>query len=114
MPGGSVGIPLTAAAVADLCRDGAATGGRVRLWEPSPEEEPVDFLAVVAGEFAVTPVVLTARRGLASVLVKAGLGAARERGLQVTPRCPVFRAYMQRHPETHDLLSAEGRTLVGI
>ena len=66
-PGGSVGIPLTAAAVAELCRDGAATGGRVRLWEPSPEEEPVDFLAAVAGEFAITPVVLTARRGLASV-----------------------------------------------
>lgn len=53
-------------------------------------------------------------RGLATVLVKAGLGAARERGLQVTPRCPVFRAYMQRHPETHDLLSTEGRSLVGI
>ncbi len=65
-PGGAVGIPLPAAAVAELCRTGAA-GGRVRLWEPAPDDEPVDFLAAAAGEFAVTPVVLTARRALGSV-----------------------------------------------
>ncbi|AEW96661.1 MULTISPECIES: enhanced serine sensitivity protein SseB [Streptomycetaceae] len=65
-PGGAVTLPLPAAAVAELCRTGAA-GGRVRLWEPAPDAEPVDFLAAAAGEFAVTPVVLTARRALASV-----------------------------------------------
>ncbi|WP_431950577.1 enhanced serine sensitivity protein SseB [Actinacidiphila sp. bgisy167] len=70
-PGGAVGIPLPPAAVMELCRTdrepGTPTGARVRLWEPSPDEEPVDFLAAAAGEFAVTPVVLSARRALASV-----------------------------------------------
>jgi hypothetical protein len=64
---------VPAAAVADLCRPergeyGAPqAGARVRLWEPAPDEEPVDFLAAAAAEFAVTPVVLTGRRALASV-----------------------------------------------
>jgi hypothetical protein len=66
-PGGAVGIALPAPAVADLARGGAQGGARVRLWEPEPDDEPVDFLAAAAGEFAVTPVVLSARRGLASV-----------------------------------------------
>lgn len=52
-------------------------------------------------------------RGVATELVKAGLASARERGLQVTPRCPVFRAFMKRHAETRDLLSAEGHELIG-
>ncbi|MFI2299242.1 enhanced serine sensitivity protein SseB [Actinacidiphila glaucinigra] len=70
-PGGAVGLPLPPAAVMELCRTdrepGTPSGARVRLWEPSPHEEPVDFLAAAAGEFAVTPVVLSARRALASV-----------------------------------------------
>lgn len=79
-PGGAVEVPLPPAAVAELCRrdraerreHGAgaaapAAGARVRLWEPEHAEEPVDFLATAAGEFAVTPVVLTARRALAAV-----------------------------------------------
>jgi hypothetical protein len=74
-PGGAVGIPLPAVAVEDLCRGGGAgggaveppRGGRVRVWEPEPDDEPVDFLAAAAGEFAVTPVVLSARRALGSV-----------------------------------------------
>jgi hypothetical protein len=70
-PGGRVGIPLPPPAVMELCRtgggQGGATGARVRLWEPGSDEEPVEFLASAAGEFAVTPVVLTARRALASI-----------------------------------------------
>jgi hypothetical protein len=78
-PGGAVGVPLPPAAVAELCRGGRggrpggaepggpAVGGRVRLWEPGHDDEPVDFLATAAGEFAVTPVVLSARRALAAV-----------------------------------------------
>ena len=70
-PGGAVGIPLPPAAVMELCRTerapDAPTGARVRLWEPGADEEPVEFLATAAGEFAVTPVVLSARRALASV-----------------------------------------------
>ncbi len=66
-PGGAVGVPLPAHAVEELCRGGASGGARVRLWEPEPDDEPVDFLAGAAGEFAVTPVVLSARRALGSV-----------------------------------------------
>lgn len=79
-PGGAVGVPLPPAAVAELCRGGRgerpepagtpagrSVGARVRLWEPDHDDEPVDFLAAAAGEFAVTSVVLTARRALAVV-----------------------------------------------
>jgi hypothetical protein len=72
-PGGAVGVPLPPPAVADLCRvgrtplDGPASGGRVRLFEPDWQEEPIDFLAAAAGEFEETGVVQTARRVLASI-----------------------------------------------
>lgn len=52
--------------------------------------------------------------GIATLLVLAGLASARERGLQVIPRCPVFAAYMRGHAETHDLLAPEGRVLLGL
>jgi hypothetical protein len=72
-PGGAVGVPLPPPAVAELCRagrtplEGTASGGRVRLFEPDWQEEPVDFLSAAAGEFESTGVVVTARRALASV-----------------------------------------------
>ncbi|MEU8888752.1 enhanced serine sensitivity protein SseB [Streptomyces sp. NPDC048442] len=72
-PGGNVGAPLPPPAVAELCRtgrsplDGPASGGRVRLFEPDWQEEPVDFLAAAAGEFQQSGVVVTARRALASI-----------------------------------------------
>ncbi|WP_240137271.1 enhanced serine sensitivity protein SseB [Streptomyces sp. MUM 178J] len=72
-PGGAVGMPLPPPAVAELCGpgrtspDAPVTGGRVRLFEPDWQEEPVDFLAAAAGEFEESGVVLTARRALASV-----------------------------------------------
>lgn len=72
-PGGLVGVPLPPPAVAELCRagrtplDGAATGGRVMLYEPDWQDEPVDFLAAAGLEFTATPGVRTARRALASV-----------------------------------------------
>ncbi|MER5357194.1 enhanced serine sensitivity protein SseB [Streptomyces sp. NPDC002785] len=72
-PGGAVGMPLPPPAVAELCRagrtplDGPDSGGRVRLYEPAWQEEPVDFLSAAAGEFEESGVVLTARRALASI-----------------------------------------------
>ncbi|GGL96126.1 enhanced serine sensitivity protein SseB [Streptomyces fumigatiscleroticus] len=72
-PDGVVGVPLPPAAVAELCRagrsplDGPASGGRVRLYEPDWQDDPVDFLAAASAEFAETGIVLTARRCLAEI-----------------------------------------------
>lgn len=45
-------------------------------------------------------------RGIGSALAQAGLAAARERGLRVIPQCTFFARYVERHPETQDLLAA--------
>ncbi|MDR3079388.1 MAG: enhanced serine sensitivity protein SseB, partial [Streptomyces sp.] len=72
-PDGTVGVPLPPDAVAELCRsgqtslDGPMSGGRVRLFEPDWQDDPVDFLAAASAEFATTGVVLTARRCLAAI-----------------------------------------------
>jgi len=72
-PDGTIGVPLPPAAVAELCRagqpagDGLPSGGRVRLFEPDWQDEPVDFLAAAGLEFSAAGIVLTARRALASV-----------------------------------------------
>ncbi|MGW3208552.1 enhanced serine sensitivity protein SseB [Streptomyces sp. NPDC001135] len=72
-PDALVGIPLPPEAVAELCRtgrtplDGPGTGGRVRLFEPDWQDDPVDFLSTASAEFAETGVVLTARRCLAAI-----------------------------------------------
>jgi len=44
-------------------------------------------------------------RGLAAAVVNAALTHARAEGLTVEPACSYVRAYMRRHPETHDLLA---------
>ncbi|GGZ65872.1 enhanced serine sensitivity protein SseB [Streptomyces bluensis] len=72
-PDGVVGVPLPPAAVAEVCRagrtplDGAASGARVRLFEPDWQDDPVDFLTAASAEFAGTGAVLSARRCLAAI-----------------------------------------------
>jgi len=72
-PGGMVGVPLPPLAVAELCRigrtalDGPTSGGRVRLFEPDWQDDPVDFLAAASAEFAAIGVVGSARRCLAAI-----------------------------------------------
>lgn len=72
-PGGVVSAPLPPAAVAELCRsgrgplDGPSGGGRVRLFEPDWQDDPVDFLAAASEEFDAIGVVTTARRCLAAI-----------------------------------------------
>lgn len=53
-------------------------------------------------------------KGLGGTLIRAGLAAARERGLKVIPICPFFAAYMQKHAEVHDLLDDVWRTRFGL
>jgi hypothetical protein len=53
-------------------------------------------------------------RGIGTVLIEAGLAAARERGLKVIPICPFFAAYMQKHSEVQDLLDPAYRKVLGL
>jgi uncharacterized protein len=53
-------------------------------------------------------------KGIGTALIRAGLAAARERGLKVIPICPFFAAYIQRHAEEKDLLDAVWRARLGV
>jgi uncharacterized protein len=44
-------------------------------------------------------------RGIAALMVQAALDHARARQLKVRPDCSYAEVYMQRHPETLDLLN---------
>jgi uncharacterized protein len=44
-------------------------------------------------------------QGLAAQLAQAALAHARAQGWRVQPSCSYVRAYMQRHPESLDLLA---------
>lgn len=46
-------------------------------------------------------------QGLGTALIKAGLAAARERGLKVIPTCPFFRAYLKKHPDEQDIVDPD-------
>ena len=45
-------------------------------------------------------------RGIAAALVAEALAHARRQGWRVRPDCSYVEGYMQRHPETLDLLAA--------
>jgi len=53
-------------------------------------------------------------QGLGSLLIRAGLASARERGLQVIPICPFFAAYIKKHSEEQDLLDPAYRKVLGL
>lgn len=52
--------------------------------------------------------------GIGTLLIKAGLAFARDRGLQVVPSCPFFAAYMKKHAEVQDLLTTYDREHLGL
>lgn len=53
-------------------------------------------------------------KGVASRLAVYAMTYARERQLEVIPLCPFMAAYMQKHPETHDLVHHLWRGRLGI
>jgi predicted GNAT family acetyltransferase len=48
-------------------------------------------------------------RGIATKLVRHVLDDARAAGATVTPRCPLFAAHFQRHPEDADILAVRSQ-----
>jgi uncharacterized protein len=53
-------------------------------------------------------------KGIGSRLIRAGLAAARDRGLKVIPVCPFFARYIKEHAEVQDLLDPSYRTTLGL
>ena len=53
-------------------------------------------------------------KGFGTALIRAGLAAARERGLQVIPICPFFAAYIKAHGDVQDLLDPSYRRVLGL
>ena len=51
-------------------------------------------------------------QGLGTMLIKAGLAAARERGLKVIPICPFFRAYLKKHVDEQDIVDPDHLSLL--
>lgn len=45
-------------------------------------------------------------RGLAGVLIRGALDAARARGLAVRPDCPFARSWIEKHPDYADLVTS--------
>ncbi|MFC4726805.1 GNAT family N-acetyltransferase [Coralloluteibacterium thermophilus] len=82
--------------------------GDARAYVAFEEED-----GVVTFTHTVVPETLRGR-GIGTRLVREALDCARREGLAVVPRCAMFAAYMRRHEETQDLLSASGRTLLGL
>ena len=51
-------------------------------------------------------------KGIGTILIKAALASARQRGLQVIPICPFFASYMRKHPDFQDLLDPSYRKIL--
>lgn len=64
--------------------------------------EYVERDGVMALTHTVVPSALEGR-GIAGTLIRTALDHARTSGMKVRPDCSYAAAYMQRHPETHDL-----------
>lgn len=53
-------------------------------------------------------------QGIGSAIIRFALRSARERGLEVVPICPFFAAYIRKHAEEQDLLSAAWKAKLGL
>jgi predicted GNAT family acetyltransferase len=78
-------------------------------YEARSESDLAGFLDYVVkhGRIALVHTeVLPAYRGLglADRIARFALDDARRRGLRVIASCPFVRAYVERHPETHDIV----------
>ena len=79
-----------------------------RRFETRVEDVPCLLeYALAAGVMTITHTEVPAAvggRGIAAALVQQALATARAEGWKVVPACSYAAAWMQRHPEHHDLL----------
>jgi predicted GNAT family acetyltransferase len=52
-------------------------------------------------------------RGIGSALVKHVVADARSSGFSITPRCPLFVTWFERHPADRDVLTKRGASEPG-
>jgi len=74
------------------------TDGGVAVAQYEPRGQKIAFTHTVVPE-------RLQGRGLGSILIKAALADARERGLKVIAECSFVARYIERHPEERDLLA---------
>lgn len=53
-------------------------------------------------------------KGVGSALARTALGYARDHALKVIPVCPFMAAYIQKHPEWHDIVHDTYKAKLGI
>jgi hypothetical protein len=80
-----------------------------RRYEAREGGDLVGFLdyVVIPGRIALVHTEVSpanAGRGIGSELARFALDDARRRGLRVIASCPYVRAYVERHPETRDIV----------
>ena len=83
--------------------------GATQRYEARVEDDLAGFIDYIVkrGRIALvhTEVLPAYRgRGIAGQLARFALDDARRRGLRVIATCPAVRAYVERHPETHDIV----------
>jgi uncharacterized protein len=88
----------------------AADAPQARRYEARVDGDLAGFLDYVAkrGRLALVHTeVLPAHRGkgVGDLLAQFALDDARRRGLWVIATCPFVRAYVERHPEVHDIVT---------
>jgi len=108
----SSGSPVPDASTGAAIVDDAAA----HRYEARIEGEPAGFLEYVSkrGHLALIHTeVLPAfqGRGIAGKLAAFALDDARRQGLRVIASCPSVRTYVERHPETHDIVVGMVQTL---
>ena len=87
-------------------REEDQSGGRYVIHGDGGESEMTYSLAegktMIIGHTYVPP--RMRGKGLAEALVKRGIEDARKEGRKIMPLCSFVRAYINRHPDYHDLM----------
>ncbi|MFC4944554.1 GNAT family N-acetyltransferase [Pseudonocardia sp. GCM10023141] len=83
-------------------------------FEIEVDETPAGFAEYVAtpGRITFTHTEIDpgfSGKGLAGVLIRTALDAARDQGLSVLPLCPFVRSFIAKHPEYVELVPAGSR-----